>query len=358
MPSQKELRWSQLKVGILTLFALAALTAIIFILSGSTGGLFTHKLNLRAYFENANGLKVGAPVTLDGVTIGNVIAVRIVPHHEPDAVEVVSRVGAKYLPSLHTDSTVAINQAGVLGDAFIDISSVHATGPEPKDNATLSTNPIPGIQDVIRTSQDSIQSINKVIAKVSILLDTVNAGKGTIGMLMNDPQVARNLAGTVAQLHVLTENITTGKGSVGKLLTDDDLYNRLDSTVAKLENITTHLDNGEGTAGKFLKDEALYKNLNSTTANANELLANINSGKGSLGKLAKDPAMANKLQETLTHLNVILQGMQEGKGTLGQLVQNPTLYDNLSKTLNDTGQLITAIRKDPKTYLTVHVKVF
>jgi hypothetical protein len=27
------------------------------------------------------------------------------------------------------------------------------------------------------------------------------------------------------------------------------------------------------------------------------------------------------------------------------------------KTLNDTGQLITAIRKDTKTYLTVHVKV-
>ena len=67
MPSQKELRWSQLKVGILTLCALAALTALIFLLSGSTGGLFTRKLNLRAYFENANGLKVGAPVTLDGV---------------------------------------------------------------------------------------------------------------------------------------------------------------------------------------------------------------------------------------------------------------------------------------------------
>ena len=48
----------------------------------------------------------------------------------------------------------------------------------------------------------------------------------------------------------------------------------------------------------------------------------------------------------------------EGKGTLGQIAQNPVLYDNLSKTLNDTGQLITAIRKDPKTYLTVHVKVF
>jgi phospholipid/cholesterol/gamma-HCH transport system substrate-binding protein len=358
MPSQKELRWSQLKVGILTLFALAALTGLIFILSGSTGGLFTRKLNLRAYFENANGLKVGAPVTLDGVTIGNVISVRIAAHHEPDAVEVISRVGATYLPALHTDSTVAINQAGVLGDAFIDISSVHARGPEPKDNATLKVDPVPGIQDVIRTSQDSIQSINKVVAKVGVLLDTLNSGKGTAGMLINDPEVARKIVRTIDQLQILSENIASGKGSVGKLINDDDLYNRIDSTAAKLDEIITRLDNGEGTAGKLLKDETLYKNLNSAIANTNELLAGINSGKGSLGKLAKDPALANKIEETLTHLNGILQGMNEGKGTLGQLAQNRSLYDNLDKTLNDTGQLITAIRKDPKTYLTIHVKVF
>jgi phospholipid/cholesterol/gamma-HCH transport system substrate-binding protein len=358
MPSQKELRWSQLKVGILTLFALTALTAIIFILSSSTGGLFTPKIHLRAYFENANGLKDGAPVTLDGVTIGNVISVRVIPHHEPDAVQVVSLVGSKYLPSLHTDSTVAINQAGVLGDAFIDISSVNATGPAPADNATLKVNPIPGIQDVIRTSQDSIQGINKVIGKVDILLDKVNNGKGTAGMLLNDPEVAKKITRTIDQLQLITENIASGKGSIGKLVNDDDLYNQANSTIAKLNSIATRLDNGEGTAGKLLKDETLYKNLNSAVANTNELLANINAGKGSLGKLAKDPVMAERLEEALAHLNAVMKGLEEGKGTLGQLAQNRSLYDNLDKTLNDTGQLITAIRKDPKTYLTIHVKVF
>ena len=358
MPSQKELRWSQLKVGILTLCAMAALTAIIFILSGSTGGLFTRKLNLHAYFENANGLTVGAPVTLDGVTIGNVTKIRIVPHHEPDAVEVIARVGAKFLPSLHTDSTVAIHQAGVLGDAFIDISSVHATGPEPADNATLKVSAVASIQDVIGSSQDSIQEINQVVRKVGVLVDTLNEGKGTVGVLLKDPEMAKKVVRTVDQLQALTQGIASGKGSVGKLLVDDELYNKLNSTVGKLDNIATRLDNGEGTAGKLLKDEALYKNLNAAIANTNELLSGINSGKGSLGKLAKDPALANKLEETMTHLNALLKGINEGKGTLGQIAQNPVLYDNLSKTLNDTGQLITAIRKDPKTYLTVHVKVF
>ena len=358
MPSQKELRWSQLKVGILTLCALAALTAIIFILSGSTGGLFTRKLNLRAYFTNANGLKVGAPVTLDGVTIGNVIKVRIATHHEPNAVEVVSRVGEKYISALHTDSTVGINQAGVLGDAFVDISSVHATGPEPADNAELKVSNKPGLEDVIGSSQESITAINEVIHKVGTLVDTLNNGDGTAAMFLNDPNMAKRISKTINELQALTENISNGKGSVGKLLTDDALYDRLNDTIGKLNNIPTRLDNGEGSAGKLLKDEALYKNLNAAIANTNELLSGINAGKGSLGKLAKDPALVNKLEETMSHLNTLLKGVNEGKGTLGQIAQNPQLYDNLSKTLNDTGQLITAIRKDPKTYLTIHVKVF
>ena len=358
MPSQKELRWSQLKVGILTLVALSALTALIFILSNTTGGLFTRKLNLHAYFENANGLKEGSPVTLNGVTIGNVTKVRIVPNREPDSVEVVCRVGAVYLPSLHTDSTASISQAGVLGDAFIDISSVHATGPPPADNATLKVSSKAGLEDVISTSQESIQSINEVVHKVGRLVDTLNEGKGTVGMLLNDPEVAKKLVSTIDNLQTLSKNLSTGKGSVGKLINDPELYDHANSTIAKLDNIATRLDNGEGTAGKFLKDDSVYKNLNTALANTNELLAGINSGKGSLGKLAKDPALANKLEETLTHLNGILQGMQEGKGSLGQLVHNRALYDSLNKTLNDTGQLITAIRKDPKTYLTIHVKVF
>jgi phospholipid/cholesterol/gamma-HCH transport system substrate-binding protein len=358
MPSQKELRWSQLKVGVLTFAALAALTVLIFILSGSTGGLFTPKLTLYAYFENANGLKVGAPVAIDGVTVGNVRSVRVVPSHEPKAVEVISRVGAKFLPGLHTDSTVAINQAGVLGDAFLDISSVHATGPQPPDHFTFTATVKPGIQEVISSSQQSIDSANVVIKKIGVLIDSVNSGKGTIGMLVNDPTMARKITLTIDQLQALTQSIANGKGSVGKLLKDDELYNRLDQTVDNLNRITARIDNGEGTAGKLLRDDTLYKNLNTAISNTNELLGNINAGKGSLGKLAKDPALANKVEESITHLNTLLKGMQEGQGTLGQLVVNRQLYDTLDKTLTDTGQLISAIRKDPKTYLTIHVKVF
>ena len=71
MPSQKQLKWSQLKVGLTVLAASVTLGVLIFLMSG-TGGLFTTKIQLKSYFDNANGLREGAPVRLAGVDIGNV----------------------------------------------------------------------------------------------------------------------------------------------------------------------------------------------------------------------------------------------------------------------------------------------
>ena len=65
MPSQKQLKWSQLKVGLTVLAASVTLGILIFLMSG-TGGMFTPKIELRSYFDNANGLRVGAPVRLAG----------------------------------------------------------------------------------------------------------------------------------------------------------------------------------------------------------------------------------------------------------------------------------------------------
>ena len=358
MPSRKEIQWSQLKVGALVLMASAVLIVLILLMSSASGGLFARKLMLRSYFENAAGLKDGAPVTLEGVTIGNVAHVRVVPDRNPTPVEVTMRVGHEYLNRLHTDSTASINQAGVLGDSYVDISSAHASGPSPVNNAELRASDAPSIQDVVRNSNESIVEINKLLHKFESTVDAVNSRRGAVGELINDPELAKKITTIATDLETITEEIAGGKGSLGKLITDDTLYARANSAVDRLNKITLDLDEGKGSAGKLLKDDSLYTNLNSAVTNINQMVAEINAGKGALGMLAKDPAFAGKLDDTISRLDSILKGMNEGKGTLGQLAQNRSLYDHADQTLDQAQQLLKGVREDPKKYLVIRMKVF
>jgi len=358
VPSRKEIQWSQLKVGALVLAAMAVLVGLIFLMSGSTGGLFASKIMLRSYFANAAGLKNGAPVTLEGVTIGNVLRIRVVPERNPNPVEVTMKIGSNYLPFLHTDSTTAIAQAGVLGDSYVDITSTTAQGPVPPNNSELRATGSPSISDVIRSSQSSIDEVGQLVRKLSILADSLNSNKGTVGTLINDKQFANRLSQTVANLEKISGSIANGQGSLGKLINDDSFYNKANTTVDNLNKITSSIEQGQGTAGKLIKDDALYNNLNATAANANKLLADINDGKGALGKAAKDPEFAHKLDDTITQLDTILKGVNDGKGTLGQLVQNRALYDNANGTMAQSQELVKAIRENPKKYLVIHLKLF
>lgn len=338
--------------------AMAVLVTLIFLMSGSTGGLFARKIVLRAYFDNAAGLKDGAPVTLEGVTIGNVKHVRVVPERKPHSVEVTMQVGQEFMGALHATSTASIAQAGVLGDSYVDLSSAHASGPPPANNAELKASSAPSIQDVIRTSNDSITEIQTLMQKIETLVDTLNSKKGSLGMLINDHTLADKITTIATDLGTITKAIANGKGSLGKLVNDDTLYARATSAVDRLDRITTALDQGQGSAGKLLKDDQFYNNLNAAVANTNQLVADINSGKGALGKIAKDPAFAAKLDDTVTRLDSILKGVDEGKGTVGQLMQNRSLYDHADATMEETQQLVKSIREDPKKYLVIRLKLF
>jgi len=358
LPSRKEIQWSQLKVGALVLSAMAVLIFVILLMNSAAGGVFAKKLTVRTYFDNAGGLKNGAPVTLEGVTIGNVMRIRVVPERAPKPVEVTLRVGGNYAAFLHTDSTTTIAQAGVLGDSYVDISSVRAKGPEVQNNAELPSTEAPSLQGVITASQTSIEEITRLMRNSNKLVDSLNSTKGTLGGIINDPKFYAKLNRIADNLDKLTSVVSNGNGTLGKLVNDDTLYNHADAMIGHFNQIAEGIQNGQGTAGKLVKDDTLYKNLNASVANLNDLLKNANEGKGAIGKIAKDPEFARKLDDTLTRLDGILTNIDEGKGTIGQLMQNRALYDHADATMGETQQLVKSIRENPKKYLVIRLKLF
>src|SRR5260370_42583070 len=107
-------------------------------MSGSAG-LFAPRIVLRSYFDNASGLRVGAPVRLSGVDIGNVTRIRIVNDkaRQITPVEITMKVSTQYSFNLRRDSVSSLDTAGVLGETYLDIQSSQAVGPPAKDGGVL-----------------------------------------------------------------------------------------------------------------------------------------------------------------------------------------------------------------------------
>ena len=361
MPSQQEVRWSQLKIGIVVVIASIILVTLLFLMTSSSGlGILSHKLTITTYFENSAGLKMGAAVNLQGVTIGTVKSVTVVsqPDRKLTPVRVVMKLNDKFNPDLKKDSKASLTTVGVLGDTVVDINSQFAVGAQLQDGDELKTTETPSLTDVVKASQGTIESLNVILAKLNIIVDNLQSGKGTFGLLINSPDLYNKANNTVDELMKLEKNLNNGRGSIGKLMTDDTLYNRLNDTAGTLQSIANGLNSGKGTAGKLLKDETLYSNLNSTLTHANNILAEADAGKGGLGLMLKDPKFRNDLSNTLTQVNTLVSGINEGKGTLGKLTTDDAAYTNLNALLTESTNLVTTIRKDPKKYLTIHMKIF
>ncbi|MDQ6734380.1 MAG: MlaD family protein [Nitrospirota bacterium] len=361
MPSQQEVRWSQLKVGVIVVIASIVLVTLLFLMTSSSGlGVLSHKLTITTYFENSAGLKDGAAVNLQGVTIGAVKSVTVVntPDRKLTPVRVVMKINDKFGPDLKKDSKAALSTVGVLGDTVVDINSQFAVGPPLQDGDELKTTETPSLTDVVKASQGTIESLNVILAKMNVIVDNLQSGKGSVGQLINNPDLYNKANNTVDELLKLEKNLNAGRGSIGKLMTDDTMYNRLNGAAGKLENIANALDNGKGTAGKLLKDETLYNNLNSTLVHANNIMAEADAGKGGLGLMLKDPKFRKDLSDTLTNVNTLVSGLNDGRGTLGKLATDDTAYTNLNKLLSESTTLVTTIRQDPKKYLTIHLKIF
>lgn len=359
MPSQKQLKWSQLRVGLTVIFASLTLGLLLFLMSG-TGGVFTRRITLKSYFDNASGLRVGAPVRLSGVDIGNVSNIEVVSAKDKQLtpVEVIMKVSTRYKFNLRRDSMTSLDTAGVLGETYLDIDSSQAVGPEAQDGDTLATRIHPDFNEVVRSSQSTLENMDALLKRADRILAFAESGKGSLGKLIYDPTLYDRFSSTVAEFQGIVSDIAQGKGSLGALINRNDAYDKFTATLDKMNSVIDDIQQGKGTAGKFLKDPTLYNNANDTIANVKKMTEDINAGKGTLGKLTKDEDLARKLDNTISKLSELTTELQAGQGTAGKLFKDETLYNNANQMLVETQGLIKAIRENPKKYLSIKLHVF
>lgn len=100
-----------------------------------------HRLEIKCYFKDAQGLRAGAKVRMAGVEVGSVASVRVRPELRDHPAEVVMLLQTPYELKIPNDSVVSLESAGVLGEIFAQIHIQDASGPPLKTGSVLETRP-------------------------------------------------------------------------------------------------------------------------------------------------------------------------------------------------------------------------
>ncbi len=409
--SKKKLTFSEIRVGI---FMLGALLLLGFLILNSSGNFnpFEKRLRLRARFASADGLRPNAEVQLAGITIGKVEEVRFLNPDQDGASNSQDsntgggdRIEAKFSVAqtldgkpmnelIRTDSSATLIATSVLGnEKIINISPGTAKGSPVDTDTVLESSSAISMNQLTATGNDLLKQINKLAIPANEILSKANKGEGTLGRVLNDESLYKNLdsavsetKATMVRLQTTIDKINEGKGSAGKLVNDPALYDSLNKTVAHLESISADIQAGKGSAGKFVSDDALYleskaaitdlrKSIDKFNAIADDIrsvTADLRDGKGTAGKFLKDEKLYDDTQTAITRFNstaarieALLADAQAGKGTIGRLVTDETLYNNLNQTASNINQfssegtkLLYDFRQNPKKFLRIKVALF
>ena len=168
-PTQRNIGFTQLRVGI---FVLCALVVLAFLILNATGDFnpFEKKMRLKARFATADGLREGAEVQLAGVHIGKVEAVKFLSPDSPEEekIEAIMSVSSvldnkPITDRVRTDSTAQLIATSVLGnDKTINITPGTIKGNPVEENHILASSTAISINQLTATGNDLLGQINKL----------------------------------------------------------------------------------------------------------------------------------------------------------------------------------------------------
>jgi phospholipid/cholesterol/gamma-HCH transport system substrate-binding protein len=346
MPRTRSLAWSELKIGVLTIFALIVLAVTIFLLTGGKG-FFWQRYHLKTRFSNVAGLKPGSPVRVAGKEVGTVTAVVFAG----EQVDVIFEVNKEIRDRITDASTATLGSVSLLGEGAVDVTPAATGTPIPEWGYVKTGRQPAQIADITDMASQGMATVNRLIAGVS-------NGQGTVGKLLTDEQLYVQLQQFVATARQMTEELQQGRGTLGRLLKDPKAANSLEASMKNIEDLTRRINAGDGSMGRLLKDDAFAQSLEGATTNLKDLTARLNRGEGTAGKLMTDPALFNQLTSVTNGFDQLMTKLNAGEGTAGQLLKDKQLYENMNGAVNDMRELLTAIKKDPKKYLNVKVSIF
>jgi phospholipid/cholesterol/gamma-HCH transport system substrate-binding protein len=272
--------------------------------------IFKKQYTYYVVFENTSGLMPSHFVTINGLGIGIVEKIQLMPSLEN-----------KVLVTLNIDKGIRI--------------PVHSVA------RIASPSPLSSPQIEILFSRE-----NQYIQEGDTLQAEVAAG------------LLDNLGEMMAHLKSIVISVDTSVNLLQKTLQSGAL-NDVEATLKNLRSATDKIDNllavNTNKVNTIVSDvQAFTTTLHKNDEKISEMIGNFTTVSESLAE-AELKRTVNNAADAIGKLDSLLYKMNQGEGTLGQLVTNDSLYLSLQNSLVSLDKLLDDLRKNPKKYINVTV---
>jgi len=196
----------EFRLGIFVVAALMVLSAGVFWI-GRNQYMFSSTYRLEANFQNVAGLGNGADVRVGGIHEGAVKRIEL-PRRPDGPVTVVMALEEPTKSVIRKDSVASIKAEGLVGDKYVEISFGSKDAAPVRDGDRIDGVPPQDVSDLIdkanqllAATQTTVQTAQTAVSNVADISSKINNGQGTIGGLVNDKSVYRNVASAAASLN-------------------------------------------------------------------------------------------------------------------------------------------------------------
>ncbi|MDD3723342.1 MAG: MlaD family protein [Lutibacter sp.] len=261
-------------------------------LIGDKQNIFGNTFRISAVFNNVNGLILGNNVRYSGINIGTVKNIVMI-NDSTICVDMV--IEDKMLKHMKKNAVAAIGSDGLVGSMVINIVPGKEISEALKPSDTIQSYNKTSTTDMLETLNTTNDNAAKLTSDLLKITAGIKEGKGTIGMLIEDAEMASEVKQTIV-------NLKTASASAS-------------STVYELKKIITAINYDESMAAVLLSD----------TVSANKMKSIIdNMEKSSSG-----------IDSVINNLNKVVLEVKNGKGTLNYMVNDTILVNNIDETMKN-----------------------
>lgn len=200
------------KTGIFVLISLLLLLGLI-ILIGKQRILFSHTFLVYANFKNIAGTKEGNFVRFAGINIGTVQTIEIV---NDTTVQIALSIDDKVRQYIKTDAVASIGSDGLMGDKLILIAPGKDGSPVAKNgDKLLSVDPL-NVDKIMNNLAKIADNATVLTEGLADIVSKVNHGKGSLGRLMNNDNLAIKMENTIATANETAASIKATSNTVNE----------------------------------------------------------------------------------------------------------------------------------------------